>query len=193
MWWMEFGKINNCSITLKISLEIESFDIQDLQRMKFEQNPEILSRVEIWLKMRFLTTQDLRKIKIWQKSEFLTCIVNLFQNWIFLTTPEFSRRLQKILVALKLWFKSDIFDHSRQVMDGNWRNKQFFNHIENLARNWEFWHSRPAKDEIWTKSRNFEPCWKFGSKWDFLLLTACLGAKIQKFWHLLLICLKIVN
>ena len=45
----------------------------------------------------------------------------------------------------KIWFKTDIFDHSEHGKDEVWQNLEFL--VE--AKIWEFDHSGPAKDEIW--------------------------------------------
>ena len=75
--------------------------------MKFDKNPEILSRalamLEIWLKKEIFD-------KAWQNPDILSRIENLAQNWHFWLIKDLQRtkfgKIQKFWVMLKILLKT---------------------------------------------------------------------------------------
>ena len=64
--------------------------------------------------------------------------------------------IQKFWVALKIWLKINIFEHSGSSKDETWQNPEILIHVENLAQNWHFSPlKRPAKDKIWQNPERF--------------------------------------
>ena len=117
---MKVGKIQKFSIAIKIKPKIESFDHSGHTNDEIWQNPEILSRalwLEIWLKKEIFD-------KAWQNPDILSCIENLAQNWHFWLIKDLQRtkfcKIKKFWVVLKIWLKTNIFDHSGHAKDEMW-------------------------------------------------------------------------
>ena len=91
----------------------------------------------------------------------------------FLTTRDMQRmkcgKIQKFSIAIKIKPKIESFDHSGHAKDEIWQNPEIFSHAENLAikiRVLTTLNQRRMKfDKI---QKNFDLCWKSGSKNRFL-------------------------
>ena len=107
-----------------------------MQRMKFGTIQKFSVASNIWLKIETFDHSGPGKDEIWQHPEIWSRVENLAQIDIF---KKDQRRMKfcKILTfsaVLKIWIKTDIFDHSEHGKDEVLQNLEIFIRSENLAQ-----------------------------------------------------------
>ena len=103
---------------------------------RIQQNPEILSRVKICLKMDIFNHSESAKDEIWQNPEYLSGVENLVKKWDF-----WPLRICKYEIG---------------------QNPEYLSCVENLAQKLSFFTTSFLGNLA--KSRNFQSHWKFGLK-----------------------------
>ena len=185
---MKFDKIKKFWAVLENLAQNEIFDHAGPARMKFGKIQKLQAVLKIWLKSRFLTTPDLWK-KFWKKQNFqshwifdskLTCLTTTDLGRLkSLTTQDMQRmkvgKIQKFLVALKIWRKNWFWEFWPLGTCEGWN----FAKSRNFQSRWKFGlnmrvlttanHQRMKFDKI---HKNFDLCWKFDSKMRFLTMTS---------------------
>ena len=197
--WKKFWKIQNFQshwifdskltrLTTTDLGRLKSLTTQDMQRMKFGKIQKLQAVLKIWLKSRFLTTPDLWK-KFWKIQNFqshwifdskLTCLTTTDLGRLkSLTTQDMQRmkvgKIQKFLVALKIWRKNWFWEFWPLGTCEGWN----FAKSRNFQSRWKFGlnmrvlttanHQRMKFDKI---HKNFDLCWKFDPKMRFLTMTS---------------------
>ena len=161
-----------------------------MRRRKFGKIQKFSVAFKIWLKLwEFWPFPTSKGWNLTKSRKILICVKNFAQKWDFwpLLTCEgwnfaksrnfdscqtFSSKLTFLPTWEKNWkfgAKFVSFANSGHAKDDIWQNPEIFSCVENLAKKWEFWQLRTSKGWNLTKSRkNFDLCWKSGSKMRFL-------------------------
>ena len=185
---MKFDKIQkNFDLCWTFGSKMRFLTTPNQQRMKFGKIQKNFSRAEnLAQNLRVLNTQDMQRMKFGKIQKFSVALkiwLRLWEFWTLRTSKGWNlTKSWKTLVCLKIWLKNEIFDHFGPAKDEIWQNPEIFSRVENLAQIMRVLttpnQQRMKFDKIW---KNFDLCWKFGSKMRFWPLRTCEGWKLAKF------------
>ena len=153
LWRLKFG-IHKCWVTLTLWLKIEIFDNSRPAKDDIWQNPKMLSSIE-------------NLAQIWDFWPLRTCegsnmakSGNFETHWKFGSNLRFCDhsglakrgmkfgKIHKCRVTLKIWLKSEIFDHSEPVKDEIWASFFFFFFFKKKKKKWVFCFNPPFFQKI---------------------------------------------